>query len=65
MAWSWDYYCVRAASRYSPSQLNGNHHHQRRHHFFEWENSKDLYKFTGMTPAQIPSELEGSNYLTK
>jgi len=33
--------------------------------FFEWENSKDLSKYTGMTPAQVTAELGGSNYLTK
>eukprot|EP00444_Apocalathium_aciculiferum_P061805 CAMPEP_0183606916 /NCGR_PEP_ID=MMETSP0371-20130417/183194_1 /TAXON_ID=268820 /ORGANISM="Peridinium aciculiferum, Strain PAER-2" /LENGTH=615 /DNA_ID=CAMNT_0025819033 /DNA_START=78 /DNA_END=1926 /DNA_ORIENTATION=+ len=33
--------------------------------FFEWENSKDLSKYTGMTPAQVTAELKGSNYLTK
>jgi len=33
--------------------------------FFEWENSKDLSKYKGMTPAQVTTALKGSNYLTK
>merc|ERR1712147_28223 len=33
--------------------------------FFEWENAKDLSKYTSMTVEQINTELTGSNYLTK
>merc|ERR1711992_289204 len=33
--------------------------------FFEWENAKDLSKFKQMTSAQVTSELQSSNYLTK
>merc|ERR1712110_1395701 len=33
--------------------------------FFEWENAKDLSKFSSMTPAQVTAELSSSNYLTK
>merc|ERR1712232_549700 len=33
--------------------------------FFEWENPKDLSKFSKMSAEQINSELTGSNYLTK
>jgi len=33
--------------------------------FFEWENSKDLEKYTAMDSAQVSAELAKSNYLTK
>jgi len=33
--------------------------------FFEWENAKDLSKYTKMSSAQVTSELGSSNYLTK
>merc|ERR1712178_209687 len=33
--------------------------------FFEWENAKDLSKYTKMTSTQVTSELTASNYLTK
>merc|ERR1712138_193360 len=33
--------------------------------FFEWENAKDLAKYSKMTPAQVSEELKGSNFLTK
>merc|ERR1712151_30110 len=33
--------------------------------FFEWENAKDLSKFSSMTSAQVTAELTSSNYLTK
>jgi len=33
--------------------------------FFEWENSKDLGKYTAMDSAQVSAELAKSNYLTK
>jgi len=33
--------------------------------YFEWENSKDLSEFKGMTPAQVGAALKSSNYLTK
>merc|ERR1711869_133352 len=33
--------------------------------FFEWENAKDLKKYTKMTSAQVTAELTASNYLTK
>merc|ERR1712188_325277 len=33
--------------------------------YFEWENAKDLKKYTKMTSAQVTAELTGSNYLTK
>jgi len=33
--------------------------------FFEWENAKDLSKYTKMTSAQVTAELSSSNYLTK
>jgi len=33
--------------------------------FFEWENAKDLSKYTTMTPEQVLAELKSSNYLTK
>jgi len=33
--------------------------------FFEWENAKDLAKFASMTSAQITTDLNASNYLSK
>merc|ERR1719449_542540 len=33
--------------------------------FFEWENAKDLSKYTKMSSAQVTSDLTASNYLTK
>merc|ERR1711907_648658 len=33
--------------------------------FFEWENAKDLTKYTKMSSAQVTSELTSSNYLSK
>jgi len=33
--------------------------------FFEWENTKDLSKYAGMTSEQIASELKASNFLQK
>merc|ERR1711972_1012325 len=33
--------------------------------YFEWENAKELNKYATMTPAQVNTELQGSNYLTK
>merc|ERR1712185_290636 len=33
--------------------------------FFEWENSKDLSKYTAMDSAQVTAALKESNYLTK
>merc|ERR1712183_320261 len=33
--------------------------------FFEWENAKDLSKYTTMTPEQVLAELKSSNYLAK
>ena len=33
--------------------------------FFEWENAKDLSKYTAMTPASVEAELKKSNYLQK
>mmetsp|Transcript_61560 Transcript_61560/g.114274 ORF Transcript_61560/g.114274 Transcript_61560/m.114274 type:complete len:462 (+) Transcript_61560:74-1459(+) len=33
--------------------------------FFEWENAKDLKKYTSMSPEQVASELSKSPYLTK
>merc|ERR1712062_612381 len=33
--------------------------------FFEWENHKDLAKYTSMNSEQVESELKSSNYLTK
>jgi len=33
--------------------------------FFEWENHKDLSKYTSMNTAQVTSALQGSNYLQK
>ena len=33
--------------------------------YFEWENPKNINKYTKMSAAQIGAELEGSNYLTK
>merc|ERR1712219_67189 len=33
--------------------------------FFEWENAKDLSKYTKMSSAQVTSALKKSNYLTK
>jgi len=33
--------------------------------FFEWENAKDLTKYTKMSSAQVTAELSSSNYLTK
>merc|ERR1712113_221460 len=33
--------------------------------FFEWENAKDLSKYTGMTSEQVSAALKGSNFLTK
>merc|ERR1711908_203293 len=33
--------------------------------FFEWENAKDLRKYTTMTSANVTAELTASNYLQK
>merc|ERR1711985_194839 len=33
--------------------------------FFEWENAKDLKKYTSMKSAQVTAELSSSNYLQK
>merc|ERR1712107_807865 len=33
--------------------------------YFEWENAKDLRKYTTMTSANVTAELTASNYLTK
>merc|ERR1712194_891290 len=33
--------------------------------YFEWENTQDLSKYKSKAPAQIASELKGSNYLKK
>ena len=33
--------------------------------FFEWENPKDLSKYTAMSTAQVDAALKGSTYLTK
>jgi len=33
--------------------------------FFEWENAKDLSRFTKMNGAEVQAELKASNYLTK
>merc|ERR1711912_28316 len=33
--------------------------------YFEWENAKDLKKYTSMKSAQVTAELTSSNYLTK
>merc|ERR1712217_233772 len=33
--------------------------------FFEWENAKDLSKYTSMTAEQVSAALTASNYLTK
>lgn len=33
--------------------------------FFEWENSKDLSKYSGMNSEQVSAALKESNYLTK
>merc|ERR1712050_387259 len=33
--------------------------------FFEWENAKDLSKFSSMTPAQVTAEFTSSNYPSK
>merc|ERR1711957_199470 len=33
--------------------------------YFEWENTKDLSKYKGVTSEQVTAELKGSNYLTK
>merc|ERR1712037_779781 len=33
--------------------------------FFEWENAKDLRKYTTMTSANVTAELTASNFLTK
>merc|ERR1719163_1320999 len=33
--------------------------------FFEWENAKDLRKYTTMTSADVTAELTASNFLTK
>jgi S-adenosylmethionine synthetase len=33
--------------------------------FFEWENAKDLRKYTTMFSAEVTAELTASNYLTK
>merc|ERR1711934_248553 len=33
--------------------------------FFEWENSKDLSKYSGMNSEQVTAALKESNYLTK
>merc|ERR1711939_37378 len=33
--------------------------------FFEWENAKDLKKYSSMTSAEVGAALKASNYLTK
>merc|ERR1711967_23135 len=33
--------------------------------FFEWENAKDVSKYTKMNSEQVSAELKSSNYLTK
>merc|ERR1712038_501111 len=33
--------------------------------FFEWENAKDLKKYSSMDGAQVSAALKGSNFLTK
>jgi len=33
--------------------------------FFEWENAKDMGKYTSMDSAQVTAALKGSNYLQK
>jgi len=33
--------------------------------FFEWENAKDMSKYTKMSPAEVAAALKSSNYLTK
>merc|ERR1712226_1253693 len=33
--------------------------------FFEWENAKDLSKYSTMNSTQVEAELKSSNYLTK
>merc|ERR1712185_130351 len=33
--------------------------------YFEWENAKDVSKYTKMSSAQVDAELKASNYLTK
>merc|ERR1712188_365755 len=33
--------------------------------FFEWENAKDLKKYTKMSSAEVTSELNASNFLQK
>jgi len=33
--------------------------------FFEWENAKDLKKYSSMSPEQVASELSKSTFLTK
>merc|ERR1712127_225679 len=33
--------------------------------FFEWENAKDLKKYSSLDSAKVTAELNGSNYLTK
>merc|ERR1711967_179714 len=33
--------------------------------FFEWENAKDLKKYSSMDSAQVSAALKGSNFLTK
>merc|ERR1712226_157601 len=33
--------------------------------FFEWENAKDLSKYSNMKSAEVEAELKASNYLTK
>merc|ERR1712100_47921 len=33
--------------------------------FFEWENAKDLSKYSSMDSTQVTAALKGSNYLTK
>merc|ERR1712170_255428 len=33
--------------------------------FFEWENAKDLSKYSAMTSTQVSAALQGSNFLKK
>ena len=33
--------------------------------FFEWENPKDLSKYTSMSSSQVEAALKASNFLTK
>merc|ERR1712227_288412 len=33
--------------------------------FFEWENAKDLKKYSSMSSAEVSAALKGSNFLTK